>query len=113
MENSERNTDIEIRALKTRCTELERRLSGLENVVYVAKEYLTLEEAATFLGCTRSLLYKMTHLHTIPFYKPTNKLVYFERTELVDWIKRNRSLSDNEIEEQAHRVIQNLSTRKV
>lgn len=112
MENEERNINIELKALKTRCADLERKVAGLENVVSMAKEHLTLEEAATFLGCTRSLLYKMTHLHSIPFYKPTGKLVYFEKSELIKWMTQNKSMSDSEINEQAQKVLQNLSTRK-
>jgi len=77
-----------------------------------AKETLTLEEAAAFLGIKRSTLYKMTHEQIIPFYKPNGKLVYFEKTDLLDWIRRNRVSSDAEITEAARIHMKILSQRK-
>ncbi len=112
MENLEKKYEVEYSALKARCAELERKINGIENVISLAKEYLTLEEAAVFLGCTRSLLYKMTHLHSIPFYKPSGKLVYFEKEELIKWIRQNKSLSEEEIAEEAKKVIQRLACKE-
>lgn len=111
VENYHRKMEIEFKALKTRCTDLERRVTSLENIITQAKEHLTLDEAAVFLGCTKSLLYKMTHLHTIPFYKPSNKMVYFEKSELIKWMKQNRSYTDDEINEQADSILADLSTK--
>ena len=34
------------------------------------------EEAAMFLGISKSALYKMTHNHVIPYFKPNNKMIY-------------------------------------
>ena len=90
---------------------MERKIISLENIVCQAKEHLTLDEAAKFLGCTKSLLYKMTHLHSIPFYKPTGKMVCFEKSELIKWMTQNRSMSDEEIEAQANRILETLSTK--
>ena len=111
VENYHRKIEIEFKALKTRSTDLERRVTSLENIITQAKEHLTLDEAAVFLGCTKSLLYKMTHLHTIPFYKPSNKMVYFEKSELIKWMKQNRSYTDNEIDEKANNILAELSTK--
>lgn len=111
VENYHRKMEIEFKALKTRCADLERRVTSLENIITQAKEHLTLDEAAVFLGCTKSLLYKMTHLHTIPFYKPSNKMVYFEKSELIKWMKQNRSYTDDEINEQADSILADLSTK--
>ena len=41
--------------------DLQKRMAFLENLLIPAKETLTLEEAAVFLGMKRSTLYKMTH----------------------------------------------------
>lgn len=111
LENYHRKMEIEFKALKTKCTDLERRVTSLENIITQAKEHLTLDEAAVFLGCTKSLLYKMTHLHTIPFYKPSNKMVYFEKSELIKWMKQNRSYTVDEINEQADSILADLSTK--
>ena len=76
MEKEERLYSVNNKALMK---ELFERIEALENIVFQSKEVLNLEEAAIFIGCTRSMLYKMTHERTIPFYKPSGKLVYFER----------------------------------
>ena len=51
-------------------SDLIQRISVLEDVLCAAKEVLTLEEAAVFMGISRSTLYKMTHNNVIPFYRP-------------------------------------------
>ena len=62
-----------------RIVELQERVNRLENLCYAAKEVLNLEEAATFLGIAKSTLYKMTHLDQIPYFKPSGKLIFFEK----------------------------------
>ena len=43
--------------------ELQSRVNKLENLCYMTKEVLNLEEASAFLGIAKSTLYKMTHLN--------------------------------------------------
>lgn len=112
METLENNSTQDLKAFRKRIADLESKVASLENVVSTSKEYLTLEETALFLGCTRSQLYKMTHERTVPFYKPTGKMVYFEKAELIKWIRQNKCMSNEELDEQAHKILQNLSTRK-
>ena len=65
------------------------------------KNVLTFTEAAEYLGLSKSNLYKMTSAGKIPFYKPNGKNIYFNRTELDNWIFTNRHASDEELEKQA------------
>lgn len=51
------------------------------------KEMLSLEQAAQMLGLSRSYLYKQTAAGTIPHFKPMGKVIYFERSVLLDWIR--------------------------
>lgn len=81
----------------------------LKSLVVNAKEVLNFAEAAAFLGLSKSTLYKMTHAHAIPFYKPNNKLVFFERSELMAWLRRGRVASEEEIESEARQVLQRLA----
>ncbi len=78
------------------------------NLLIPAKETLTLEEAAVFLGMKRSTLYKMTHEHTIPFYRPNGKMIYFEKSDLLEWVRQNREDSIDEIAEEARLHMQML-----
>ena len=54
------------------------------------KEIITLNEAAQYLGMSKSYLYKLTSNGAIPHYKPFGKMVYFNRPELEQWLQRNR-----------------------
>ena len=84
------------------------RIKVLEHLLFDAKDVLTLEEAALFLGISKSSLYKMTHKHELPFYRPNGKLIYFEKSELVKWMRQNRSMSEEEIKETAVQHISDL-----
>jgi excisionase family DNA binding protein len=56
---------------------------------YVQKDVFTTEEACLFLDISPSQLYKLTSKQKIPHYKPRGKMVYFDKKELVKWLKRN------------------------
>ena len=68
---------------------------------------LALKEAAEFLDFSRSYLYRLTSQGRVPHYKPEGKRVYFDRAELVDWLKRNRNRTQEETEEKAASYIVN------
>ena len=84
-----------------RIAELQERVNRLENLCYAAKEILNLEEAATFLGIAKSTLYKMTHLNQLPYFKPSGKLIFFEKKKLIEWVRGAKSMSVEEIKEEA------------
>ena len=67
------------------------------------KKVLTFEEAACYMGMSKSWLYKMTSLKIVPHYKPNGKLVYFDRIELEGWLLQNRISTNDEIETQAQK----------
>ena len=92
-------------------TDLQSRVRTLENLCYSAKEVLNLEEAASFLGIAKSTLYKMTHENRIPFYKPAGKLIYFEKSVLLEWIRSNRIMSESELQEEARKKLLELNAR--
>lgn len=69
--------------------EIDERLSTLENRIFVTKEMLTTEEVAAYLGISLSQIYKFTCNMVIPHYKPRGKMVYFDRKEIVKWMRKN------------------------
>ena len=85
------------------------RIKTLEHLLFDAKDVLTLEEAALFMGISKSSLYKMTHKHELLFYRPNGKLIYFEKSELVKWMLQNRSMTEDEIKEAARQQMSELS----
>ena len=88
---------------------LQKRVETLEDILEAGKEVLTVEEAAKFMGMARSSLYKMTSDQTIPFYRPNGKMIFFEKTDLLSWIRKNRVSSREEIHEEARLHMQRLS----
>ena len=65
------------------------------------KEVLTSDEAASYMGVSKTYLYKLTMGKKIPHYKPMGKMVYFNRQELEQWLQANRVATDEEISQQA------------
>ena len=61
------------------------------------------------MGISKSSLYKMTHKHELPFYRPNGKLIYFEKAELLKWMRQVRSMSEDEIRETAVQHMSDLS----
>ena len=71
------------------------------NTIFCTKEVLTSDEAARYLGISKSYLYKLTMGQKIPHYKPMGKLCYFNRMELESWLQSNRIATEDEISQQA------------
>jgi excisionase family DNA binding protein len=70
--------------------------------VLAIKNVLTFEEAATYMGISKSHLYKKTMDGTAcGFYKPRGKMIYFDRVELENWLLQNRIIPADEIEAKA------------
>lgn len=71
------------------------------NVIGCTKEVLTSDEAARYLGISKSYLYKLTMKQAIPHYKPMGKMCYFNRVELESWLQSNKVATADEISQQA------------
>lgn len=65
------------------------------------KEVLTSDEAAVYLGVSKSFLYKLTMRKEIPHYKPNGKLCFFERQELNQWAEQGRCATATELADKA------------
>lgn len=88
--------------------ELAEHLHFVEHKMYMLKEFLTIDEAADFLRISKSLLYKLTRTKEIPTYKPNGKNIYIHRNDLNRWISQNKTLSEEELEEEAIWRLNNL-----
>lgn len=65
------------------------------------KEVLTLNEVSQYTGLSKSHIYKLCSTGGIPFFKPFGKVNYFDRLEIIDWLKQNRVATTKEIEGRA------------
>ena len=75
------NTETVSNLLEEQVAELHKNFKTIKGALFNAKEVLTLEEAAIFLGMSKSSLYKMTHNKVLPYYRPNGKMVYFEKSD--------------------------------
>ena len=66
-----------------------------------AKRVWTASECAEYMGISLSTLYKMTHARIVPCYKPTGKLLFFDREEIEAWLLSNRVCTDAELQAEA------------
>lgn len=79
-----------------------KKLDNIErNTLLASKQMLTIEEASLYTGFTKRYLYKLTHEKAIPFYKPSGKNVRFDKDDLTNWMRQNRTNSREEAEQQA------------
>lgn len=72
------------------------------NTIFTTKEVLTSDEAARYMGISKSYLYKLTMRGEIPHFKPMGKMCYFNRAELEQWLQSNRVATTAELADRAN-----------
>lgn len=85
------------------------RLKYIEETLYTTKDILNMKEVCQYLDISQSLLYKLTCSGEIPHFKPRGKMIFFEKKELIEWIKKSNLLS-SEITKGSSKTISNDST---
>ena len=89
--------EMQIKELKTVDPDvIKERLKSLEDAIYTTKEILNMKDVCQYLDISKSLLYKLTCTGEIPHFKPRGKMIFFEKKELIAWIKRNK-VNDQEL----------------
>ena len=73
--------------LKEQVSELRNQIAGS---IHLHKSILSHEETAKYCDISPDYLYQLTSKKVIPFYKPRGKKIYFKRSELDNWLLRNR-----------------------
>jgi len=64
------------------------------------KQILTIDEAAAFTGLKKSYLYRKTSNGEIPYFKPGGKKIYFDKKDIIDYLRRykkNQRVDDEEL----------------
>ena len=66
-----------------------RKLDYIERHIRLSsKTLLNVEDCALLLGLSVDSIYRLTHTHAIPFYKPAGrKTLYFDKDEVERWAK--------------------------
>ena len=88
------------------------RYDSLREQLKGTKEVLTLDEAAAFLGLSKSQIYRLTSTNAIPHYKPSGKYIYFDRAELIEWTKHNPVKTKREHELDAIKYVANKPLKR-
>lgn len=78
---------------------INQRLKSIEETLYSTKEILNMKEVCQYLNISQSLLYKLTCNGEIPHFKPRGKIIFFEKKELIKWIKNSGNHVSGEISE--------------
>lgn len=76
-------------------------LKIVESKFFMLKEMMTLDEAAEYLGASKSLLYKMTASRGLTHYKPNGRVIYIDRKDLDELLRTNPVYSKKALERQA------------
>ena len=103
---------------------IDARLSNIESLLHQFKElpiesatqsiedeFLTTEEAAKFLSLTVSTIYALNHRRELPVMK-RGKRCYFSKKELLDYLRKGRSKTLNETEEESLDLMKKADNRK-
>lgn len=79
----------------------QKQIDALLKKCYLNKKVLTLQEAHEYTGISTSYLYHLTSTNQIAHFKPSGKLIFFEKEELEKWLMQNRVKTQEEIEQEA------------
>ncbi len=85
------------------CSERDRKNTTKEEPAIIP-EILNVEQVCRLLNMKRSTLYQKTHKSEIPFSKK-GKALYFNRTEIYNWVAEGRILTEAELRENAITVM--------
>jgi excisionase family DNA binding protein len=77
------------------------RLDSIEKALSQGDRPLPFKEAAQYLNCSPSYLYKLTHRRAVPCFKPLGKKLYFKRGDLERFLLQNPIRTRESIEQEA------------
>ena len=61
------------------------------------KEIFTIKDLMAYTGYSDSTIHKLSAKKLIPHNKPTNGVLFFDRAEIVAWIREHKVYSDEEV----------------
>jgi len=88
------------------------KLIHLEKIIMdSSKEILNRKDVSNYTGYSEKYIQKLCQKNIIPHYRPNRKFVFFERSEIEDWLRQNKSKSISQIDQEAQEYI-NKSRKK-
>ena len=83
-----------------------------EHQTWVFKDYMTLDEVASYLDISRSTVRRLSSQRAFPIYKPMERIL-IKKEDLFKWIEKGRLMSQEEIVESALRTIEETKKNKI
>ncbi|WBL44831.1 helix-turn-helix domain-containing protein [Algoriphagus halophytocola] len=77
------------------------KLNRIEKFMFGLKDILNPEELSEYTGFKVSYIYKLVSQSKIPYSKPNNGALFFDRKKIDDWLLQNPSKSEAEIRKEA------------
>ena len=75
------------------------------------EEVLTVDDAAKFLKLSKATIYSLTSKGLIPYMKKS-KRVYFSKLEIIEYLKKGRNKTMEEIDQETDTYLQTLKKVK-
>jgi len=96
--------------------EILNKLTSIEKLLneqnMLQKDVLDIEEASKYLKVTQDKMYRFTSTNTLPIYKPNGRKIFFKRSELDEWLVRNKIHSKDELESKTDDFFNSKGNRK-
>lgn len=87
------------------------KLNRLETLIIgTSKQIFTVDDVVNYTGFSKSYVYKLVHNNILPYSKPNNRTLFFTKSEIDEWLMKNKSKSISQIEQEA--VSYTNSTKK-
>lgn len=77
-------------------TQLLSELQEIKKILFLQKQVLTLEEFCIYAGISKNQAYHLTSSGRVKFYRPFGKMIYFDLSEIIDFLKQNPVLGINQ-----------------
>lgn len=78
------------------------KLNKLERLITDStKEIFNIEDLINYTGFSRSYIYKLVHKNVVPYSKPNGKFLFFQKSEIDEWLLQNKNQSVSQIEQKA------------
>lgn len=73
----------------------------MEVIAHLDKELLNVAEVALYTGWSKGYVRKLAEQGMLPYYRPGGRMIFFEKVEVLNFLRRNRvesitNITDNE-----------------
>jgi excisionase family DNA binding protein len=78
-----------LKTLKMASIQILKELQEIKKLLLLQKDVLTLNEFCLYAGISKNQAYHLTSSGQVEFYRPFGKMIYFDKEEVIDFLKQN------------------------